>query len=365
MAQELRKAGLEVTENVGGHGVIGVLKGSAPGPVILYRADMDALPISEKTGLSYASTKPGVMHACGHDLHMTTAVATLRALAAEKASWRGTVLFVGQPAEEVGSGAEAILADPQFQNILDQVGRPKLALAFHDDAVLYAGQAALTSGFITANVDSVDIIVHGIGGHGAAPHEAVDPVVIGSEIVTALQTIVSRRLAPGTKAVVTVGRFQGGTKRNIISSQAELQLTIRSYKHEVREQIVEEIRRLTKGIATAHGAPRDPEVIHHDKTYTPAGSNDPNWTARLQPLVANYLGEENLLDVPPSMVGEDFSEYSRRLGIPSIMLLIGASPRVDSPPGLHSDQFAPDAEPTLRTAANLMVICLLEALKSN
>ena len=365
LASELRDIGLEVHEGVGGYGVLGVLKGGTKGPLVLYRADMDALPVTEETGLPYSSQTPGVMHACGHDIHMATALGTLRLLAQQRDRWKGTILFVGQPAEEVGSGAEAIIADPRFEKLLGELGeKPVVALALHDNAEMKAGQAALTSGYVTANVDSVDILVKGRGGHGARPSKSVDPIVIASEIVTSLQTIISRRLPAGTRAVVTVGVFNAGTKRNIIPSKALLQLTIRSYEEETRTKILEEVKRISESIAQAHGAPQPPKITHHAKNYTPAGKNDPEWATRLRPVFVETVGADNLLELPPSMVGEDFSEYSKRLGIPSVMFLVGTRPsHLKAIPGLHSSGFAPDAENTLKTSIALMRAGILEALK--
>jgi amidohydrolase len=368
LAEELEKLGLDVTTEIGGTGIVAVLKSGKEGPVVLYRADMDALPITEATGLAYASENEGVMHACGHDIHMTCAVGTLEVMSRLKDQWRGTILFVGQPAEETGAGARAMLNDPKFTQILESVGKPELALALHDFATIPAGTAALTPGFVTANVDSVDIIVYGKGGHGAAPDTAIDPIVIGAEIVTALQTIISRRLAPGTRAVVTVGKFQGGTKRNIIPPEALLELTVRSYEKETRKRVLEEIERTALGVAQAQGATRAPKVFHHDENYTPAGYNDPDLTARLTPVFLRELGQENLRDLPPSMVGEDFARYSRVLKIPGVMFLLGAADPAavesgETLPSLHSDKFAPAYQQTIRTGVNLTVGSLLEVLK--
>lgn len=367
LAEELRDLGLEVHQDIGGHGLVAVLQGSAPGPVILYRADMDALPVQEATGLPFASKTPGVMHACGHDLHMANAVGVLQVMSELKDQWKGTIVFLGQPAEEIGAGAKAMLEDPKFQALLQRTGPPSLALALHDNAELPAGSAALTSGFVTANVDSVDIIVHGVGGHGAAPDAAVDPIVIGAEIVGALQSILSRRLAPGTRAVVTVGHFEGGSKRNIIPSKAELKLTIRSYEEDVRAKLLQEIRRTAEGVAAAHGAPRPPEVIHLSEG-TPAGYNDPQWVERLRPVFLSILGPDGLHDVPPGMIGEDFARYARELQIPGVMFLLGAAvpealAKGEPLPTLHSENFAPDAEKALRTGTLLLVASLLEILK--
>ncbi|MEL6547223.1 MAG: amidohydrolase, partial [Myxococcota bacterium] len=245
MATELRALGATVYENVGGTGVVAVLSNRVEpkGPVVLMRADMDALPVTEATGAPYASKTPGVMHACGHDIHMSSAIGALRVLRNNESAWNGRIVFVAQPAEEIGVGARAVLADRTFQSIMKKYGRPEAAIALHDFAESEAGTVGIRSGWAFANVDSVDLFIYGRGGHGARPHQTVDPVVIGSEIVVALQTIVSRRLAPGTPAVVTVGAFNAGTKHNIISSEAHLQLTVRSYGDEMRAELVEEIKR--------------------------------------------------------------------------------------------------------------------------
>jgi amidohydrolase len=367
LAEELEKLGLEVTTGIGGTGLIALLK-NGKGPVVLYRADMDALPITESTGLPYASQNDGVMHACGHDIHMTCAVGALAVLSRMKDQWAGTIVFIGQPAEETGAGARAILSDPKFAQILASVGKPEMAIALHDYANVPAGAAALTPGFVTANVDSVDITVFGKGGHGAAPDTTIDPIVIGAEIVTALQTIISRRLPPGTRAVVTVGKFQGGTKRNIIPSEAQLELTVRSYEEEIRTRLMKEIERTARGVAEAQGATQPPKIYHHKENYTPAGYNDPGLAQRLRPVFLDVLGESNLKEMPPSMVGEDFSRYSKALEIPGVMFLLGAADpdalkNGETLPPLHSDRFAPAYELTIRTGVNLVVASLLEVMR--
>ena len=368
LARELESLGLEVHTGIGGTGLVAVLKSGTGGPVILYRADMDGLPITEATGLEYASTNDGVMHACGHDIHMTCAVGALSVMSKLKGQWNGTILFLGQPAEEVGAGARAMLADPRFQEIMDSVGAPEAALALHDFANVPAGAAVLTSGFVTANVDSVDITMFGRGGHGAAPETTIDPVVMGAEVVTGLQTIVSRRLPPGTRAVVTVGKFEAGTKRNIIPAEARLELTVRSYEEETRQFVLQEIERVARGVAEAHDAPKPPEIYHHADAYTPAGYNDPKLAERLRPVFLKQLGPDNLRELPPSMVGEDFARYSREMKIPGVMFLLGAAnpeafQRGDELPPLHSDRFAPDYPLTIKTGVNLVVASLLELMK--
>ena len=255
LAQELKSLGLEVEQGIGGNGIMALLRGQPGGPVVLYRADMDALPVQEATGLTYASQVPGVMHACGHDLHMACAVAALGELAKKRDQWKGTIVFVGQPAEELGDGAKIMISDPRFQQILKKAGgQPKMALALHDNATLPVGQVSLTPGYVNANVDSVDIIVHGLGGHGAHPDTTVDPIVMASEIVLSLQTIVSRRLEPGAQALVTVGKFVAGSKHNIIPPKAELALTVRSYDEKTRQKLLSEIRWISQNIAAAYQA---------------------------------------------------------------------------------------------------------------
>lgn len=367
LAEELQKLGIEMHTGVGGHGIVALLPGreSAQGPVTLYRADMDALPMQEETGLSYASENHGVMHSCGHDVHMAAAIGTARILHRLRETWNGTIILVLQPAEEIGSGARKILADQSFAEVLEKTGTPGLALALHDTPELPAGQLAVSPGWVNANCNSVNITIFGKGGHGARPHESVDPIVIGAETVLALQTIVSRRLTPGTKAVVTVGKFTAGTKRNIIPSTAELQLTVRSYTDEVREKLMQEIERTAVNVARAHGAPSDPEVKIY-KNFTPAGYNDPEWVERIREWITAELGEGCLKQRPPSMGGEDFSRYARTLGCPGVMFSLGAfdpetfaAVKKEDRPGIHSPLWAPAPEPTFRTALRVMTAILL------
>jgi hippurate hydrolase len=368
LAAELRELGLEVHEGIGGTGVVGILRGGRPGngPVVLYRADMDALPVLEATGLPYASQNRGVMHACGHDIHMATAVGAMRVLEALKDQWAGTVLFVGQPAEELGLGASAVLADARFRDILRRVGKPRLALALHDTADLPAGAVALVPGHAYANVDSLDITIHGRGGHGAQPHETVDPVVIAAELILSLQTVVSRRLPPGERAVITVGRVEAGSKRNVIPSTALLQLTVRSYGDERRKFLLEEIRRTATAVAQAHGAPRPPRIESAEAPLL-SGYNDPGWTERLETAFTAALGTDRVVRQSPATWGEDFGNYARALGVPGVLWTLGAasarpSGRGKAVPGLHSDRFAPDAKPTLRTGIHTAVTAVLTGL---
>ena len=372
MAAHLRALGFEVTERVGGYGVVGVLK-NGKGPTVLVRTDMDALPVEEKTGLPYASkvtvkddsgaTVP-VMHACGHDIHMTSWVGAATLLSKARDRWRGTLVMVGQPAEERGSGAANMLKDGLFTRF----PKPDFAISFHDSAALPAGKISVTAGWAAANVDSVDITVFGRGGHGAYPATTVDPVVIAARIVVALQTLVSRENSPFDPAVVTVGSIHGGTKHNIIPDEVRLQLTVRSYKDEVRKRLVAGIERIAKAEAAAAAAPKEPVVVVSEGT--PAMYNDPALAKRLSGALAKALGDSNVIDGQPVMGGEDFSEFGRA-GVPAVQFEVGAvlQARYEAAkaggaplPSLHSSQFGPDREPTIRAAAAALTIAALELL---
>ncbi len=377
LAEELRKAGCEVTTRVGKHGVVAVLR-NGRGPTVLVRTDMDALPVKEQTGLPYASTVMvkddeghplPVMHACGHDLHMACLVGTARVLAQLKGWWRGTLVLIGQPAEEQGGGARAMLADGLFQRF----PRPDWCLALHDNAELPAGTVGYTPGYAHANVDSVDLIVHGVGGHGAYPHQTRDPVVLAAQIVLALQTIVSREVRPGEPAVVTVGSIHGGTRHNIIPDQVRLQLTVRSYTDDARRQLLAAIKRIARGQALAAGLPEDrlPEVKVGDD-FTPATYHDPELTERLAAVFKTWFGEARVVKWKPTMGGEDFSEYGRtEAKIPICMFEVGGvkpealqeSARTGRPlPSLHSPLWAPVPEPTIKTGITAMCAAVLELL---
>jgi hippurate hydrolase len=373
LAKELRAAGVEVTENVGGTGVVGLLK-NGPGKTVMLRTDLDALPVTEQTGLAYASkvkvTDPstgaevGVMHACGHDIHIANLIATARYLAQHKDQWKGTVMFVGQPAEERGSGAKAMLDD----GLLTRFPRPDVAIALHDDAMLESHKVGVRGGWSMANVDSVDITIIGRGGHGAAPHTTVDPIVTAAQLVLALQTIVSREMKPIEPAVVTVGAIHAGTKHNIISDRCHMQLTVRSYSDEVRTKILEGIRRRAEGICRAAGCPEPPEIKISEGT--PALFNDEKLAARIRDLLIREFGKENVVESEPTMGGEDFSQYARA-GVPVLMFRVGAvnARRMarmkelgQEPPSLHSPLFYPDAEETLVTALHSMAAATLDLL---
>ena len=372
VAARLRELGYQVTERVGkyrdpnvtSYGVVGLMK-NGDGPTVLVRSDMDGLPVPEQTGLPFASQNPGVMHACGHDIHMTTLLGTAKMLADTKPLWRGTVMLIGQPAEEVVQGANAMLND----RLYERFGRPDYAVAIHDWALLPAGKVGYRAGYIMANSDSVDITVRGVGGHGAAPHNAKDPIVIASEIVIALQKIVSRESSPLDPVVVTVGSMHAGAKRNIIPDEAKLFLTVRTYKPEVRARVLASIERIAKGIALAAGVPDDraPIIEVHQSEAADATYNDPALTNRLVAAVRKEVGESNVVEIDPSMVGEDFARFGLNRAIPTSMLVVGASdPALFTSgavvPGLHSSKFAPAAEPTLRTSVRTLTTAVLELL---
>jgi hippurate hydrolase len=377
VAAELRKAGYDVTPGVGKHGVVAILRNGS-GPTVLVRSDMDALPVKEATGLPYASTatatnaqgiEVSTMHACGHDIHMACLVGTARILAQLKDRWQGTLILIGQPAEEAGGGARAMLADGLFKRF----PRSDFCLALHDSAELPAGTIGYTPGFANANVDFVNITVRGVGGHGAYPHKIKDPIVLAAQIILALQTIVSRETEPVEPAVVTVGSIHGGTKHNIIPDEVRLQLTIRSYSDAVRQHTIEAIKRICHGQALSAGIPEDrlPEVTVQEDS-TPATYNDPELTARLAGVFKNWFGENNVIQRKPTMGGEDFSEYGRiEPKIPICMFNVGGvSPDVFKEsertgrllPSLHSALWAPLPEPTIKTGTTAMVAAVLSLM---
>jgi hippurate hydrolase len=373
MAEELRKAGYEVTSGVGGTGVVGVLR-NGKGPTVLLRTELDALPVEEKTGLPYASTATGVnpqgqtvpvMHACGHDAHMAGWVGAATLLARMKDRWRGTVLMIGQPGEETVQGARAMIGDGLFQRF----PKPDFSLAVHDSSDLPAGKVFFVPGYTMAGVDSVDVTIFGRGGHGAKPNATIDPVVIAARTVIAVQTLVSREKDPLEPAVVTVGSIHGGTKYNIIPDEVKLQLTVRSFSPEVRKLLKEGIERIAKAEAAAARAPKEPLVKFseaQDPTY-----NDPAITRRVAGAVARQIGAENVAETRPEMVAEDFGEFGKAAGAPSVLLRVGAADpaKVEaaaksgaSLPSLHSSGFAPDRQPTIKTAATALTVSALELL---
>ncbi len=387
VAKELKAVGCEVTDHLGkyetpgltGYGVVGVMK-NGDGPTVLIRTDMDALPVEEATGLPYASkvtTKNNegkevhVMHACGHDAHMAIFIGAARALAQLKDQWHGTLLFVGQPAEETGSGARALLNDGLYKKF----PKPSYAIGFHDNAEVATGKIAFAPGYAQANVDSVDITVRGVGGHGAYPHKTKDPIVLAAEIVLGLQTIVSRENNPLDPIVITVGSIHGGTKHNIISDEVKMQVTVRTYKAEVRKHGLDAIARVAKGMAIAAGFPDEKLPIVHveQDQFTPAMYNNPELTERLVKDWKNAIGEQNVVQKDPTMGGEDFSEFSLPdHSIPACDFWIGAvapekiaeSEKSGQPlPSLHSPKFAPIPEPTIRIGVIGATTAVLDLMK--
>lgn len=378
IAQELTSAGFTVTSGVGGNGLVGVLK-NGPGPTVLVRTDLDALPVVEKTGRPYASEvrttddlgkDVGVMHACGHDMHMTVFVGTARLLGQLKDRWHGTVVMIGQPAEERGGGALAMLNDGLFTRF----PRPDYCLALHVDAGLEAGRIGYHEGFSMANVDTLDITIHGVGGHGAYPHLTKDPIVIAAQVILALQTIVSREVRPIDPAVVTVGSIHAGTKHNIISDEADMQLTVRSYSEETRETILSAIKRITTNIARAAGVPEDrmPTIKLASEDFTPAVYNDPQLVNRLIPVWKKVLGAENVVERDPEMGGEDFARYGRvdpkipiflfRLGVIDAERMAAAKASGAGLPSLHSPLFWPVPHPSIETGVKAMTAAVIDLL---
>jgi amidohydrolase len=387
IAKELRAAGCQVTEHLGkyensklrGYGVVGVMK-NGDGPTVLVRTDMDALPVEEETGLPYASKAVAkndegkdvhVMHACGHDAHMAAFIGTARALAKLKDQWHGTILFVAQPAEELGNGARALLKD----GLYDRFGKPNFALGFHDKADLETGRIGVTEGYTSANVDSVDVTVRGVGGHGGYAYKTKDPIVLAAEMINAWQTIASRENNPLDPIVVTVGSIHGGTKHNIIPDEVKMQLTVRTYKAETRERVLAAIERIAKGIAGAGGVPpeRAPVVSVSKDQFCPATYNNPELTKQLVAVWKNSLGNDNVKMVDPTMGGDDFSEYSLAdHSIPAVYFHFGAVEPAKMAeykqagkelPTLHSSKFAPVPEPTIRVGIIGMTSAVLELMK--
>ena len=386
LASQLRALGFTVTENVGkydqpalkGYGVVAVMKNGA-GPTVLVRTDTDALPVEEKTGVPYASTvkmkndagqEVSVMHACGHDIHITNMIGTATVLSQLKDQWRGTLVLIGQPAEETIDGAKALLAD----GLYSRFPKPDFAIALHDSADVAAGKVTYCPGYAMASATSVDVIIRGVSGHGSKPEATKDPIVIAAQTILALQTIVSRENSPLDPAVVTVGSIHGGTKRNIIPDEVTLQLTIRTYKEEVRQHILVAIDRIAKGTAQAAGVPDDrlPIVKVIENESGPSLYNDPPMTERIAAAIGRTLGADNVVKVPPLMASEDFGRLSLDHQIPSFMFWLGAvdPARVEASrksgkplPSLHSSLFEPQPEPTLRAGVKAMTTAVLELMK--
>jgi amidohydrolase len=375
LAAEMRKEGYTVTERVGkypdgsqAYGVVGMMKNGA-GPTLLIRTDLDALPVTEDTKLPYASKvraknpsgqDVGVMHACGHDIHITIMIGVARNMAVLKSQWHGTLMLVGQPSEETIDGAKAMLAD----HLYERFGKPDLAIALHD-ANFAAGKVSVVSGPALASSTSIDVVMRGVGSHGAAPEAGKDPIVMASEFVVALQTIVSRSVPPSQPAVVTVGDIHGGTKRNIIPDEVKMELTTRCYSEEVRQMIIDGVKRTAKGVAIAAGVPADrmPIVTVLNDESTPATINDPALASRLQKIFVEKLGADNVIQRKAIMGSEDFGIFSLDHKIPAVIFWLGAydpakvaeSERTGvALPSPHSPFFAPLPEPALRTGITAM-----------
>ena len=381
LAEEARRLGFQVTQKVGETGVVAVMK-NGPGTVLMLRADMDGLPVVEQTGLPFASkvratarsgVETGVMHACGHDTHMTAWVGTARRLAAMRDQWSGTLVMILQPGEETGEGAKRMLED----GLYTRFPKPSHVLAFHDAAALPAGVLGIAPGYALANVDSVDITVKGVGGHGAFPHTTKDPIVLASRIVTTLQTLVSRENNPAEPAVVTVGSFQAGAKHNIISDEAKLQLTVRSYTPEVRKLLLDGIQRIVRGEAIAAGLPegRMPVVTIRESEFVPSTYNTEKLSNRAFELFTERFGAERATKVPAVMGGEDFSQFwLADKSIESLIFWVGGTPRAkwdaaggnpQKLPSLHSPFWAPEAETVISTATEAMTVVALDVLKKS
>lgn len=369
LAARLKHAGFEVTENFGGTGVVAVFE-NGPGKTIMLRADMDALPVKEETGLSYASTAVGkdadgkewpMMHACGHDIHMTVALGAARELMSKKDQWSGTLMVILQPAEEISQGALAMLGEGLFTKF----PRPDYNLALHANSGLEAGKVGIVPGYALANVDSMDIEVQGIGGHGAYPHTTKDPVYLAAQMVVAFQAIVAREISPQEPAVITVGSIHGGTKHNIIGESVKMQLTLRSYSEAVRQQTIDAIKRSAEGLARAYGLPDDKmPIISLRNEYTPSAYNNPDMANKVMALMKSQIGDDKVVQLDPVMGGEDFGRYGKvEPLIPSLIYWLGAASSSDARvaerggkplPSLHSPFFKPDAAVAVPTGVKTM-----------
>jgi len=385
LAAELRKAGYTVTDHIGkypdgsqAYGVVAILK-NGPGPTLLVRADMDALPIVEETGVPYAShvvvhnksgQEVGVMHACGHDVHTTVLIGTARAMAASKDKWHGTLMLIGQPSEETIDGAKAMLAD----HLYERFGRPDLVIGLHDTNELPAGQVGLIPGDAQASSTSIDVVIRGIGGHGSAPQVGRDPITLAALYITQMQTIVSREEDPQDPTVVTVGDIHGGTKRNIIPDEVKLELTTRSFSATSRQRVIDGLKQMAAGITTSAGLPSEKAatVTVLDDESTPVEHNDPALTARERTALEKALGAENVITLHPVMGSEDVGIFGLDGKIPVGYFRLGAmypdrfaAAKAEGklPPGPHTSKFEPDPEPTLRTGVTAMTAVAISLLQ--
>jgi amidohydrolase len=375
LASRLRSLGYDVTEHIGGTGVVAILK-NGPGSTVMLRTELDALPVEEKTGLPYASkvhTKDDsgrdvpVMHACGHDVHMASLLGTAAIMAHSKDTWHGTLMLIGQPAEETISGAKGMIADGLFTRF----SKPDVALALHVGNDMPAGQVGVGPGYRYANADSLHVTIYGRGGHGAAPENTIDPILIAARTVLSLQTIVSREVKPGEAAVVTVGYIRAGTKNNIIPDQAELGITVRTYKPEVRKQVLAAIARIVKAEGNAAGVQQEPSIEHFEGTD--AVYNDPALAQRLTGTLVAALGTSNVVASEPLMVSEDFAYFTEQ-NIPSFYFQLGgadpakyaqAKASGEKLPFNHSSLFAPAVDPTLHTSIVAEVAVLRDLLNGH
>jgi hippurate hydrolase len=372
LAKELRALGLEVTEGVGGSGIVAIARNGS-GPTILVRADMDGLPVEERSGLPYASKvrqldpagiERAVMHACGHDTHMTALVGTARQLLARKQQWRGTIVFIGQPAEETISGAKAMIED----GLYTRFPKPDFALAFHVNAMDEAGKVGVTDSIAYSSSDSIDIKVRGVGAHGASPHKGIDPVLVAASIVVNLQSIVARNIDPLQPGVITVGSIHGGTKHNIISEEVDLQLTVRSDSPEVREQLLAMIRRVAAGTAQALGVPANLlPIVEPYGSSTPPTRNDPETARRVRAAIAKALGSERMSSkLREGMGAEDFAYFiTPETGVKGVYFSVGGTPKSElaSAASHHSPLFKITPEPAIRSAVEAMTIATIELMK--
>jgi amidohydrolase len=374
LAERVKALGYDVTTGIGGTGIVAILK-NGPGPTVMLRTELDALPIEEKTGLPFASTVKTknaagetipVMHACGHDLHMSAWAGTAELMVHNRQHWHGTLMLVGQPAEEIVSGAAAMVKDGLFTRF----PKPNYALSLHDEPTLPAGVVGYHPGFFRASADTLEITIFGRGGHGAAPHNTVDPIVIAARTILGLQTIVSRENNPMDPAVITVGSIHGGTVANIIPEQVKLLLTVRTFNPEARQRLLAAIEREAKGEAIAANAPKEPLV--EVKSGTDAVYNEPELTRRMVAVLRTTLGPKNVVEMPAEMTSEDFSQYGLA-GVPAVLLHIGAvdPAKLEAArqsgvplPKLHSPQWAPEREPTLKAAITAETAVLLDLFKS-
>lgn len=376
IASQLRNLGFQVTENVGGYGVVGVLN-NGDGPTIMIRTDMDALPVREETGLPYASkvetvdaegSKVPVMHACGHDLHMAIWVGVAKVLNQMRDKWSGTLVFIAQPAEEKSAGARAMLED----GLYTRFPRPDYGLALHVNAVLEAGQLGYTSGHALANVDNIRIKVKGRGGHGAAPHTTIDPVTMAAKVVLGLESITARELSPiETPAVLSVGSIHGGTSGNVIPNEVDLELTMRSYGDDTRQMLIDKVMRITRGVAIASGVPEeDFPVVEIKEPHTPSVYNDPALTATVAEVFRQLVGPDHVAELDPLMVGEDFGHYTRpEPSVPTLLYSLGSMPKVDPLTGekptyfTHSSRYRPQLDPSLKIGVMSMSLAVLKLMR--